>query len=477
MRRRSRKRSSCDSGSGNVPSYSRGFWVASTMNGRGSGYVEWSSETCASFIASSRADWVLGVVRLISSASTMLVKSGPGLNTNSPVFGSHTETPSTSDGSMSEVNWMRWNEAPIERASAAASVVLPTPGTSSISRWPRATRPMTASRTTSGLPTRARPTLSSRRRMISVEPPIGFHYTVRGFFGRPRALARAGRHRLQCGRDDPRDPALPALAPRRARRVRVHLRSRRGDPVDGARSARAGHALAGPLRSGGGAAPHSRAAAGQRDPRILLHPGVGGRAPPGRGARHRGGRPRDRLPRRRARARERAAGGPGGSDPGQEPRGPDPHRREAAARLPGARVAALPRDARPARPPRLRLLVEHDGPAVALPAPGGGRAPARGDPGLVGARRRALLHVHRAAIDPAAGPGAPGLAHRVRGHHRGARGDQLHLPPPDHRPSLAPGLPARADRPRAPHPAGMDRLARGDQRPLPRDRRGLDADG
>jgi hypothetical protein len=58
-------------------------------------------------MASSSADCVLGVVRLISSASTMLVKSGPGLNTKSPVFGSHTETPSTSDGSMSEVNWMR----------------------------------------------------------------------------------------------------------------------------------------------------------------------------------------------------------------------------------------------------------------------------------------------------------------------------------------------------------------------------------
>ena len=37
MRMRSRKRSSCDSGSGKVPSYSCGFCVASTMNGLGSG--------------------------------------------------------------------------------------------------------------------------------------------------------------------------------------------------------------------------------------------------------------------------------------------------------------------------------------------------------------------------------------------------------------------------------------------------------
>ena len=87
MRMRRRKRSSCDSGSGKVPSYSCGFCVASTMNGFGSGWVVWSSETCASFIASRRLDWVLGVVRLISSASTMLVKSGPGLKTKSPRSG------------------------------------------------------------------------------------------------------------------------------------------------------------------------------------------------------------------------------------------------------------------------------------------------------------------------------------------------------------------------------------------------------
>src|SRR5581483_11799533 len=244
------------------------------MNGRGSGYVEWSTETCASFMASSSADCVLGVVRLISSASTMLVKSGPALNTNSPRFGSHTETPSTSDGSMSEVNWMRWNETPMERASAEASVVLPTPGTSSMRRWPRATRPMTASRTTAGLPTRARPTLSSRRRMISVEPPIEFHYTVRGFSGRARATRAGGcearRLRLQCLRDAARDPALPTLAARRAHRVRLHLRRGRGDALDGARSPRAGHAVAGPLRGGRGAAAHPRPAASQRDPRLVL---------------------------------------------------------------------------------------------------------------------------------------------------------------------------------------------------------------
>src|SRR5262245_10298716 len=146
------------------------------MNGRGSGYVEWSSDTCASFMASSRLDCVFGVVRLISSARMMLVNSGPGLNTNSLVFGSHTETPSTSDGSMSEVNWIRWNSAPIERASAAASVVLPTPGTSSMSRWPRARSPTTAKRTEPLFPTSARLMLSSSRWMRSAHFVIGLLY-------------------------------------------------------------------------------------------------------------------------------------------------------------------------------------------------------------------------------------------------------------------------------------------------------------
>ena len=34
------------------------------------------------------------------------------------------------------MHWMRENSKPIDRASARASAVLPTPGTSSISTWP-----------------------------------------------------------------------------------------------------------------------------------------------------------------------------------------------------------------------------------------------------------------------------------------------------------------------------------------------------
>ena len=75
---RSRKRSSCASGSGYVPSYSIGFWVASTRNGRSSGRVTPSIVTCRSCIASSSAACVFGGARLISSASSRFVKIGPG---------------------------------------------------------------------------------------------------------------------------------------------------------------------------------------------------------------------------------------------------------------------------------------------------------------------------------------------------------------------------------------------------------------
>ena len=298
-------------------------------------------------------------------------------------------------------------------------------------------------------------------------------YRTRHFSTARAPLARAGRHRLQCGRDDPRDPALPALAPRRARRVRVHLRSRRGDAVDGARRPRAGDALAGPLRSGGGAAAHPRRCCGRNEIRASFFiPAWVAEHHPDAVRGHRGRRPRDRLPRRRAREGQRSAGRARGGDPGQEPRGADPlgGKRPLGYRAPAWQLSAE----------TLGLLGRHgfDYSSNMMDRlspylhPRGGRPRAGGDPGLVGARRRALLHVHRAAGDAAAGPGAAGLAHRVRGDHRGARGDQLHLPPADHRATVAAGLPARADRPRAPHPAGVDRLARGDQRPLPRDRGG-----
>ena len=74
------KRSSCASGSGYVPSYSIGFWVAMTMNGGAIGWVTLSIVTWRSSMLSSRLACVFGDERLISSASTMLAKIGPGRN-------------------------------------------------------------------------------------------------------------------------------------------------------------------------------------------------------------------------------------------------------------------------------------------------------------------------------------------------------------------------------------------------------------
>src|SRR3712207_8827262 len=52
-----------------------GFCVASTRNGRGTGYVRPPMETCPSAITSSRALWTFAGARLISSTSTRDRKS------------------------------------------------------------------------------------------------------------------------------------------------------------------------------------------------------------------------------------------------------------------------------------------------------------------------------------------------------------------------------------------------------------------
>ena len=51
-----------------------------------------------SAIASSIADWVFGVARLISSTSTTFAKSGPGWNTNARRSWSKIESPVASVG-------------------------------------------------------------------------------------------------------------------------------------------------------------------------------------------------------------------------------------------------------------------------------------------------------------------------------------------------------------------------------------------
>src|SRR3974377_946939 len=65
-------------GWGGVPSYPIGLSVARTTNGLGSGRVTPSTLTWPSAMASSSAAWVFGGGRLISSASSRAVNTGPG---------------------------------------------------------------------------------------------------------------------------------------------------------------------------------------------------------------------------------------------------------------------------------------------------------------------------------------------------------------------------------------------------------------
>src|SRR5919197_1633588 len=143
------KRSSCASGSGYVPSYSIGFCVAITMNGRASSYDSPSTVTCCSCIHSRSAACVFGEARLISSTSSRFANTGPGRNSNSFDRWLKTFTPVTSDGSRSGVNCIRENETSSERASAFASIVFPTPGKSSRIRWPSLIRQRTQRRSVS----------------------------------------------------------------------------------------------------------------------------------------------------------------------------------------------------------------------------------------------------------------------------------------------------------------------------------------
>ena len=107
-----------------------------TRNGTPTGCEMPSTVTLPSSMTSSSADCVFGLARLISSASTMLAKTGPAWNSNAPDFWSYTVMPVMSPGSRSGVNWMRVFVPCTDWASARASEVLPVPGTSSSSTWP-----------------------------------------------------------------------------------------------------------------------------------------------------------------------------------------------------------------------------------------------------------------------------------------------------------------------------------------------------
>src|SRR3989441_11317974 len=72
-------------------------------------------------------------------------------------------TPVTSAGSRSGVNCSRSKAQPRERDSDLASMVFPTPGTSSIRTWPRLSSAMTHSSISASLPTSTRLTFRTMR--------------------------------------------------------------------------------------------------------------------------------------------------------------------------------------------------------------------------------------------------------------------------------------------------------------------------
>src|SRR5213080_4078690 len=142
------------------------------MNGRASSFVTPSIVTCCSCMHSSSPACVFGEARLISSTSSRLANTGPGLNSNSFERWLKTFTPVTSDGSRSGVNCMREKETSSERASAFASIVLPTPGKSSRIRWPSLTRQSTHRRSVSSGACTTRARFSTTARIDAAESAV-----------------------------------------------------------------------------------------------------------------------------------------------------------------------------------------------------------------------------------------------------------------------------------------------------------------
>src|SRR4029079_13508347 len=118
---------------------------------------------------SSSAAWVFGEARFTSSTRRRLANTGPGRNSNSFCCWLKTFTPVTSDGSRSGVNWRREKWQSSDRASGFASIVLPTPGKSSMIACPSATRHSTIRRNVSSGAWTTRPRLSA---IVRISPPF-----------------------------------------------------------------------------------------------------------------------------------------------------------------------------------------------------------------------------------------------------------------------------------------------------------------
>src|SRR5688572_16594219 len=139
------------------------------MKGRSSAKLSPSIVTWFSCIASSSAAWVFGEARLISSTSRTFANTGPGRNSNSFERWLKTLTPVTSEGSRSGVNWIREKGTSSERASDFASIVLPTPGKSSMITCPSAIRPRMQSRSVSAGAWTTRARFAARRSSVSAD--------------------------------------------------------------------------------------------------------------------------------------------------------------------------------------------------------------------------------------------------------------------------------------------------------------------
>ena len=107
-------------------------------------------------MAWSRAAWVFGGVRLISSARMMFEKIGPLMNRNSRCLVAWSSyrisVPVMSDGMRSGVNWMRLNLRWRISASVLTSRVLARPGTPRNRQCPRENRATSKSSITASCP-------------------------------------------------------------------------------------------------------------------------------------------------------------------------------------------------------------------------------------------------------------------------------------------------------------------------------------
>src|SRR5580658_9098982 len=92
---------------------------------------------------------------------------------------------------MSEVNCKRWKLDRTLRAKAWARVVLPTPGTSSINKWPRASRQASDRRNTSAFPRIDSPKADSISDILESETvglKVGSRWTINVMISKLPAL-------------------------------------------------------------------------------------------------------------------------------------------------------------------------------------------------------------------------------------------------------------------------------------------------